>query len=54
MWGDRPMRKSRYTEEQVGFAFKRTELGTSVAEVCRKMECPIASPISQRGDGSGR
>ena len=31
------MRKSRYTEEQVAFALKQAELGTSVAEVCRKM-----------------
>src|SRR3712207_4997762 len=31
------MRKSRYTEEQVGFALKQAELGTPVAEVCRKM-----------------
>ena len=31
------MRKSRYTEEQIGFALKQAELGTAVAEVCRKM-----------------
>jgi putative transposase len=31
------MRKSRYTDEQVGFALKQAELGTPVAEVCRKM-----------------
>ena len=31
------MKKSRYTEEQVAFALKHAELGTSVAEVCRKM-----------------
>lgn len=31
------MRKSRYTEEQIAFALKQAELGTSVAEVCRKM-----------------
>ena len=31
------MRKSRYTDEQVAFALKQAELGTSVAEVCRKM-----------------
>lgn len=31
------MRKSRYTEAQVAFALKQAELGTSVAEVCRKM-----------------
>ena len=31
------MNKSRYTEEQISFALKHFELGTPVAEVCRKM-----------------
>mgnify|MGYP004537442431 CR=1 FL=1 len=31
------MRKSHYTEEQIAFALKQAELGTAVAEVCRKM-----------------
>jgi putative transposase len=31
------MRKSRYTDEQVAFALRQVELGTAVAEVCRKM-----------------
>ncbi len=31
------MRKSRYTDKQVAFALKQAELGTSVAEVWRKM-----------------
>jgi putative transposase len=31
------MRKSRYTDAQIAFALKQAELGTSVAEVCRKM-----------------
>ena len=31
------MRRSRYTDEQVAFALKQAELGTPVAEVCRKM-----------------
>jgi hypothetical protein len=31
------VRKSRYTDEQVAFALKQAELGTPVAEVCRKM-----------------
>ncbi len=31
------MKKSRYTEEQIAFALKQAELGTPVAEVCRKM-----------------
>ncbi len=31
------MKKSNYTEEQIAFALKQAELGTSVEEVCRKM-----------------
>ena len=31
------MKKSRYTDEQIAYALKQAELGTSVAEVCRKM-----------------
>ena len=31
------MKKSRYTEEQIAFALRQAELGTAVAEVCRKM-----------------
>ena len=31
------MKRSKYTDEQIAFALKRAELGTSVDEVCRKM-----------------
>jgi putative transposase len=31
------VKKSNYTEEQIAFALKQAELGTSVEEVCRKM-----------------
>lgn len=31
------MKPSRFTEEQIAFALKQWELGTPVAEVCRKM-----------------
>lgn len=31
------MKKSKFTEEQIAFALKQAELGTSVTEVCRKM-----------------
>ncbi len=31
------MKKSKYTEEQIAFALKQTEVGISVEEVCRKM-----------------
>jgi len=32
------MKKGRYTAEQVAFALRQVEAGTSVLEVCRKME----------------
>ena len=32
-----PALSVRYTEEQIAFALKQAELGTSVEEVCRKM-----------------
>ena len=31
------MKKTRFTEEQISFALRQAETGTSVAEVCRKM-----------------
>lgn len=31
------MKKSKFTEEQIAFALKQAESGTSVEEVCRKM-----------------
>ncbi len=31
------MKRSRFTEEQIAFALKQTELGTKVEEICRKM-----------------
>ena len=31
------VKRSKLTEEQIAFALKQAELGTSVAEVCRKM-----------------
>jgi len=31
------MKKSKYTEEQIAFALRQTETGTSVQEVIRKM-----------------
>lgn len=32
-----PIKKSQFTEEQIVFALKQAELGTSVPEVCRKL-----------------
>jgi len=31
------VKKSKFTEEQIAYALKQAELGTPVAEVCRKM-----------------
>ncbi len=31
------MKRSRYTEQQIAFALRQAETGTSVSEVCRKM-----------------
>ena len=31
------MKKQRFTEEQIAFVLKQVELGSPVAEVCRKM-----------------
>ena len=31
------MKKSKFTEEQIAFALRQGDLGTPVAEVCRKM-----------------
>jgi len=35
--GGHAAKKSRYTDEQIAYALKQAELGTPVAEVCRKM-----------------
>ncbi len=34
------MKKTRHTEEQIAFALKQAETGTSVAEVIRRMWIP--------------
>jgi len=31
------MKRSRFTEEQIAFALKQQEVGTSVEDVCRKL-----------------
>lgn len=31
------MKRSKYSEEQIAFALKQAEVGTSVDEICRKM-----------------
>jgi putative transposase len=35
--GSHAVKKSRFTEEQIAYALKQAELGTAVAEICRKM-----------------
>jgi len=50
------MKKSRFTEEQIVFALKQAELGTSVPDVCRKLgisdaTLPVARICSQNEAG---
>lgn len=45
---DRIVKKSKFTEDQIAFALKQAELGTSLEEVCRKLG------ISQRRSACGR
>jgi putative transposase len=35
--GEHPVKRSRYTEEQIAFALRQAEGGAPVSEVCRKM-----------------
>jgi putative transposase len=37
------MKKSKFTEQQIAFAFQQAEGGTNVAEVCRKMDISEAT-----------
>ena len=54
-----PMKRSRYTEEQIAFALRQAEGGTPVGEVCRKMgisenthSTPLRAGLSIGGRGS--
>ena len=47
------MKKSKYTEEQIAFALKQAELGTSVEEVCRKLGISDATFYNWRKKYSG-
>lgn len=42
------MKKSKFTEEQIAFALKQAESGSSVDEVCRKMGISQATFYSWR------
>jgi putative transposase len=49
------VRKGLYSEEQIAVALKQAELGTAVAEVCRKMGVSEATFFrwKQKYDGLG-
>ena len=47
------MKRSKYTEEQIAFALKQAEVGTSVQEVCRKLGIFDATLYSWRYGGLG-
>ena len=38
------VKKSKFIEELIAFALKQAELGTSVGEVCRKMDRASSCP----------
>jgi putative transposase len=42
------VKKSRFTEEHIAYALKQAELGTPVAEVCRKMGISDATFYNRR------
>ena len=57
--GGHPMKRSRYTEEQIAFALRQAEGGTAVGEVCRKMgisenthSTPLRAGLFTGGRGS--
>lgn len=42
------MQKSRFIEEQIVFALKQAELGTTIPDVCRRLDISDASFYTQR------
>ncbi len=50
------MKRSRYTPEQIAFALRQAENGTSVVEVCRKMGISeqTTDPEAQLPQAGGR
>ena len=42
------MKKSKFTEEQIAFALKQAETGTTIEEICRKMGISQATFYSWR------
>jgi putative transposase len=47
------VKKSRFTDEQIAYALKQQELGTSVDEVCRKMGIAQATFFNWKKKYSG-
>ncbi|KIA82247.1 transposase [Chromobacterium piscinae] len=47
------MKKSKFTEEQIVFALRLAESGTTVAEVCRKMGVSEATYYNWKKKYSG-
>jgi len=47
------VKRSRFSEEQIAFALKQQELGTSVEEICRKMGISDATFYNWRKKYSG-
>jgi len=47
------VKRSRFTEQQIAFALKQQELGTSVEEICRKMGISDATFYNWRKKYSG-
>jgi putative transposase len=35
--GERTMKRSRFSDEQIGYALRQAEAGTAVADVCRQL-----------------
>lgn len=40
------MKRSKFTEQQIAFALKKAELGTSVEEVCGKLSISDATQLA--------
>jgi putative transposase len=45
------MKKSKFTEQQIAFAFQQAEGGTNVAEVCRSTPGVLTRPRPTRDIG---
>ncbi len=44
------MKRKRYTDEQIAYALRQAEAGTSIKEVCRKLGVTVFSFIPKCGD----